>query len=361
MTTSPSRRRLRSWLLALAAVLIGSVLALGLAEATLRIFDLAPVDGLATVTQQDFERLPGLFMPGQRLVDRTLRERPFQITIDSLGYRDTQEMQREKPAGEIRILMLGDSFTFGHLVDDEDTLPAQLERRLRPRCGDAVRTINAGVGGSSLDTASVMADRSRPLGVDVAVLTFSENDVTDLAIPLWSQLASNRAMKSRFPMSLVYPVVRRLAVWNLLLKARGRWRNFWAPASPLGKPAPGGASADPKLLALRDEYRQRLIGLRDGLASRGVPLVLGIFPSHLTVYGESSDEQVLWVEQTAREAGLPAVNFTPTLRGDGRSAEALYQLPYDGHPSPAGYALVAPLLEEALVAMPPLAGRCSAP
>jgi lysophospholipase L1-like esterase len=288
----------------IAATLIGLALALVLAEVTLRLLDLAPVGGLATVTERDFDRLPGLFMPGQRLVDRVVRELPYHIMIDSLGYRDATEMPRAKPAGEVRILMLGDSFTFGYLVDDDKTLPALLDHRMRSRCGGAVRVINAGIGGTSIDAASAMADRALSLGIDLAVLTFTENDVTDLATPMWTQLASNRLAKSRFPMSLLYPAVRHLALWNLLLQSRAKWRSRQAPPIPTAQPASGAAPPDSELLRLRGEYRQRLLSLRDRLASANVPLLFAIYPSHLTVYGEKSDEQVRWVEQTAREAGL---------------------------------------------------------
>jgi hypothetical protein len=38
------------------------------------------------------------------------------------------EFSAQKPDGEFRILMLGDSMTFGWGVDVKDTLPSRLER-----------------------------------------------------------------------------------------------------------------------------------------------------------------------------------------------------------------------------------------
>lgn len=355
---SPSPR-LRIWAFRIAAVAIGLALSLLLVEMALRLFGLAPVGGIATVNQRDFDRLPGIYVPGQQMVDRRRPQLPHTITIDSLGYRGTEEFPRSKPVNEIRIVMLGDSFTYGDFVDDDKTLPAQLERIVKGRCGEGVRVINTGVGGTSIETASAMAERSLPLGVDIAVLTFTENDVTDLAVPMWNQMTANRAAKSRFPMSVVYPVMRRLAIWNVVLAAQGKWRNRRAGAVLARKPAPGPTEPSDALLALREEYRLRLDALRDRLSAEHVPLIFAIYPSHLSVYGINSGEQVSWVERTAREAGLPTVNLTEALRRDGRPMEALYLLPWDGHPSAVGYEVVAPVFADELLGVPPLAARCA--
>ncbi len=357
--TTAAHTRARKWLWGTVAVALGVALSLALAEVALRLFDLAPVGSLATVTQREFERIPGMFSPGQSLVERLVPQLPYRITIDSLGYRDAGQLPRTKPAGEVRVLMLGDSFTFGYLVDDDKTLPADVERLLRSRCGDGVRVINAGVPGSSIETAAGMADRSLSLGIDVAVITFVENDVTDLPSAMWTQLATNRAAKSRFPMSLVYPWARQLALWNLVMEARGKWRARKTTAVLPVRLAPEASGPNQALLKLRDEYRQRLTALRDRLAGAGVPLVFAIYPSHRAVY-DSLDEQVRWVERTAREAGLTTVDLTPPLQRDGRPKEELFLFPYDGHPSVAGYALVSPSLADTLMAVPVLKDRCTA-
>lgn len=359
MTAAPPQPRSRTWFLRLAAGAIGLVMAVLLVEAILRVFHLAPVGGIATVNQRDFDRLPGLFVPGQHMLDRRVPALPHEITIDSLGYRGTEALARAKPVGAVRIVLLGDSFTYGDFVDDSQTLPALLEQRLRTRCGNDIEVINAGVGGSSIETAAVMAERSLVLGVDIAVLTFSENDVTDLAAPMWDQMTANRAAKSRFPMSVVYPVMRRLAVWNLMLTAQSKLRN--RRAATLLPPKPKSPTTGPSagILALRDEYQRRLVGLRDQLGRADIPLVFAIYPSHLSVYRINAGEQIRWIEATAVAAGLETVNFMPVLQEDGRPVEELYLLPHDGHPSARGYAVVAPSLEGALVSMPALATRCN--
>ncbi|MEJ2343574.1 MAG: hypothetical protein P8Y10_15410 [Gemmatimonadales bacterium] len=94
------------------ALSLGLGVALFVAEVVLRAFDLAPVDGVATVTAADFDRVPGIFKPGQRVQDRRKPDLAHWVTIDSLGYRG-DDFPRRKPDGEYRIVLAGDSGTWG--------------------------------------------------------------------------------------------------------------------------------------------------------------------------------------------------------------------------------------------------------
>ncbi len=69
------------------------------------------------------------------------------VSINSAGLRD-EEIPPEKPAGEIRILALGDSFTFALGVRHEEIWAQQLERILNERLApQRFRVINTGVAG----------------------------------------------------------------------------------------------------------------------------------------------------------------------------------------------------------------------
>ena len=350
-------RRWQDW--ALRSVLVGSGLmaSLVVAEITLRMFHLAPVGGLATVSQREFERVPGLFHPRQRLVDRTIPALPHLTTIDSLGYRGTRAFPRERPVGELRILMLGDSFTFGSYVDDNESLPAQLESFLLDRCTAVIRVINAGVGGSTINSANEMAGRALPLGIDVGVLTFTENDVSDLINPMWGNLARNRAAKSQFPMSFFYPMARNLALWNLLLQARARLVTMRTKKSAV-RAAAGSSTPAGDEDTLRAQYTRRLRELRNRMDGAGIVLVFGVFPSHRSLAKDTPGSIVQWAEHIGREAGLPTVNYLAALRSTPGPTESLYLLPHDGHPSAKGYRVVAEMLADSLLALPTVARHC---
>jgi lysophospholipase L1-like esterase len=338
---------------------VGLILALGISEFALRVLGLAPVDGVTTVTESEYARLPGIFAPDQTLIDRHRPALPFRVTIDSLGYRGP-DFNRHKTTGEMRVVLAGDSFTYGEYVDDDQTLPAQLERGLRTRCGN-VRVINAGLVGTTITDEAAMVERALSMAPDLIVVVFSENDVTDLAVtPMWTLLARNRRVKSRFPLSATYRLLRRTALWNLGLQVAGAMRGRAAAAQGEAAAVEYAASRseDDRILQLRERYRQAFVALRDTLNGRGIPFTLAAYPFYLTVSGRKTPEQINWVVQMAQAAGVPAVNLLPPLQNAGAPTTSLYLLPIDGHPSPRGYAIAAAHLAERLSKTRLLASNC---
>ena len=358
----------RAWSLRAAAVAVGLVAALVLVEGLLRVLTDAPVQGIVTVTASQYDAIPGIFAPNQNFIDSRIPGYRRRVTTGSLGYRG-REFSAEKPNGEYRILMTGDSFTYGPFVGDDETLPSQVEASLSQRC-TGVRIINAGLGGTSLVAHRALAERGLAISPDLVVLTFSENDVLDLgSTSQWAQLAANRAAKSRFPLSLMYPLLHRTSLWNLALRVRSQLRARAAPpmhatlSGDIGDtvfptaPASSSPSGSAMLLDLRAEYVVRLGELRDMLAGHGVPLHFSAFPSHMAVTGQSS-EQIDWFVGATRDLGIPGTDLLPRLQQSGLGA-ALYLLPYDGHPSPTGYEIAGATLAEHLITSGTLGERCS--
>jgi lysophospholipase L1-like esterase len=67
-------------------------------------------------------------------------------TVNRHGQRD-DDFPAAKPAGELRMLALGDSFTMGANVAQDATWPQVLERLAAREAGAPVQVMNAGVGG----------------------------------------------------------------------------------------------------------------------------------------------------------------------------------------------------------------------
>jgi hypothetical protein len=343
------RRLIRGLALGALSTGLGVIAALVVIEGLLRVLALAPTDGVSTVSEAEFRSIPGLLAPGQELVDWRLRALPHRVHVNSLGYRGG-EFARTKAAGEIRILMVGDSFTYGEFVNDEETLPARLERELDQWCA-GVRVINAGVGGTTIDTHARMVERALSLRPDVVVETFSENDLEDLrGTSAWDEFASNRQLKSRFPLSIVFPVLRRLALWNFALDARARLRARFAGA--VGGPDRASEAARASSRAARARllgvYAEALTALRDRLRAQGVGLILVLFPSHLSLRRDGSTEQLEWLTRIGSQAGITTVNLLAPMRESGEALERLYLLPHDGHPSAHGYVVAARFLANVL-------------
>ncbi len=353
------RARVRQFLIRSIAAGAGLLAGLVVVEVLLRALGAAPTNGVTTVTEKEFWSVPGILSPGQRLIDRRDPRLPHRVSTNSLGYR-AREVAARKPPGELRILFTGDSFVYGDFVNDDETLPAKLEQRLSGRC-TGVRVVNAGLGDATIVEEAQLIDRGLRLSPDLVILLFSENDIADLNRPsTWDRLATNRRAKSRFPLAAVYPVLRHTAVWNFALAVRATWRARAPAAQTIGLSMLSAAGrADSLTRELREVYRRALLDVRDTLARRGVPLALVAYPSHLAVTDESLRDQLAWVTRTAADAHLFEVNLLEPLVASGLPAEALYLLPYDGHPSPRGYEITAAYLADRLVSTGPLAAACA--
>lgn len=111
-------------------------------------------------------------------------------TLNSLGYRNS-EFTKEKREGSTRILIIGDSMTFGWGVSDEETYPYLLEKFLQSTGNSNVEVINGGyVGGLSPDTFYVYLKNSGiQLKPDIVILNlFVWNDISDIAENSWEKV-----------------------------------------------------------------------------------------------------------------------------------------------------------------------------
>lgn len=102
------------------------------------------------------------------------------IRIDAHGFHD-DEFPREKPQGELRGLMLGDSVTMGFGVTYAETFSKKLEDLLAERDGGhgSHQIINAGVHGYSTFQERVTLERNLDLRPDFVAVGFCMNDVTE--------------------------------------------------------------------------------------------------------------------------------------------------------------------------------------
>lgn len=140
--------------------------------------------------------MPGMNIP-QREYDRHLgwRGRPnlrcilheknfvMEISQNSQGFRD---MERDifREAGVFRILCLGDSFTWGWAVPQEQIFTHQLESLLTQQ-GLACEVINAGVGGYSTDQELIFLEREGlAYAPELVVLQVTRNDLSGNTVSL---------------------------------------------------------------------------------------------------------------------------------------------------------------------------------
>ena len=122
------------------------------------------------------------------------REFNHKVATNSLGFRGVKEIEKQKPEGTYRILVIGDSMTFGWGVEDNETFSSILERNLNAAVAEIgaknkFEVINAGFsGGFTLDGFySWLVNKGFELNPDLVLVSFFPyNDVSDLLEMEWS-------------------------------------------------------------------------------------------------------------------------------------------------------------------------------
>jgi lysophospholipase L1-like esterase len=99
--------------------------------------------------------------------------------INSKGLRGPEFPER-KPDGEIRLLTIGDSVTFGHLVSEEETYPHYLQKYLEGSAPDkSLRVINCGVNGySTREELLFLRKKGINYDPDIVLFGFVLNDAS---------------------------------------------------------------------------------------------------------------------------------------------------------------------------------------
>ncbi len=101
----------------------------------------------------------------------------YPVDVNADGYRGPAQ-PKEKPPGQLRILALGDSETFGTGVPSAQTWPAQLNRKMAERHPGSV-VINGGFEGVGIrDLSLAWNEKWRKYSPDIVLLALTANMVS---------------------------------------------------------------------------------------------------------------------------------------------------------------------------------------
>lgn len=252
-------------------------------------------------------------------------------TINEHGFRG--EYNADKNA----VLVLGDSFTFGYCLADNETLPYRTEQVLADRFGCDVEFVNAGVPGYGVHHMIALYEQEfASYPVDHVVLTMIEPDV--LRQPSDASPYAERRMVAR-------KLIRSSSFLAFMKPRLDVFRQFITGRDEL---------SDTKF----DEYlhadQQRIAAFQDRLQEQNKTLIL-----HAWVYEQNQTGFYHAMQRFAEQEDIPILaNHYPAVVEDyGEERDALYCS--DGHPSPRYTARAAETLSAEL--HPLIRDACQAP
>ncbi len=231
------------------------------------------------------------------------------VKINQLGLRDNREYSIEKSPRTFRILVLGDSVTFGHGSIYEHSYPYLLEQRLRAWRPDVEWQVwNAAVPGynTSQELAQLL-EQGPQFKPDLVIVGFFENDVVD-NFPVRPPTAAARLRS--VALSWLYRHVYSIELYKRMY-LQIAWR-----------------------LSRSNSYHQRLVNVAEEEKVTATPdQIADLQAQQLTPYDEVPDEQLRdaactaspppadLVEAVQREPGWPywvdAVRRFQRLNRDG--------------------------------------------
>ncbi|MBL8841148.1 MAG: SGNH/GDSL hydrolase family protein [Planctomycetes bacterium] len=250
--------------------------------------------------------------------------------INSLGFRDL-DFPLEKPAGEARVLAVGDSFTFAAGVNLADCWVQRLERKLAAARGAPVEVVNAGFarGFRPESYAAWLAEQGMRLDPDALIVGFCLNDIAT-EIPMWVPLAPEFTPWLGGTSKLLTEVQRALARWRGTLVA--------APSLPIKAKRIVSAHADEWQRA-----RDGLLSMRDQMKARDGRMVVAILPMFSQLAsGYLFGELHALVRDFCAAESIECVDLLPAFLGS--DERDLWVHPHDQHPNDVGQERIASTL-----------------
>lgn len=253
------------------------------------------------------------------------------LNTNSLGFRDL-EFPLEKPAGEFRVLALGDSFTYGQGVQLEDTWVQVLEAMLREHRGKPVEVMNGGFAtGGHYPHGYTDWLRSDGLAFspDLVIVGFCLNDMGQ-GVPLLG-----------YPRAAPEPWLG--GVSRLL-----NWIQFEAEQTRIKEVKRDYADVVAKDPEWWQQSQAALIEMRDLLAERGIGFAVAVLPM-MTQLGDEYPYIGLhqMVAEFCVENDIACTDSLPRFRG--MKEEDLWVHPVDQHPNHVGHRIIGEDLGDFLV------------
>ncbi|MBU3759650.1 MAG: SGNH/GDSL hydrolase family protein [Candidatus Omnitrophica bacterium] len=304
----------------LTALIAGAVVSLLIAEICFRTFCLLRYDrALKRVSHELFfvDKTKDYVLKMRPNTSRTNKtfggsDQSWEYKINEYGFRgDPFDFNRKS----FRIVFLGDSYTFGWAISDEDVHPRKVEEILQAERNKDVSVFNLGVPGySTVTEAALLRDWIDDLKPDLVVLDYVMND---------AELQNNVPEKPE----LIY---RGQLFW-LLDFFMEQLKTFSRETFGKKKNYSYLEGFEPKSWKWRAS-KEALRDISALCAERGIPLMVFILPDVTQRIGDFYGLRLIHeaVKQWGAELEVPTYDLLPYF--DGKNHED-YWVPGDGHPN----------------------------
>ena len=343
---------------AIAAALVG----LFAAEATLRLVGVSPRTPGAESAYDLDDDTPGVYQAGSQFLGRWKAGATFQANFNSWGMRGGEPREGPRP----RILVVGDSNTFGYGVEDDETWPAVLDQSLA-KAGRPHPVLNLSTVGFVIDDQLRYLEAALPAYRPDIVILMPPPEGFPLS-PGAETFHERALVKERRARSLLIGWTQNTAIERARKKIE-RWRKRLAvraaatlrTAGRLDAPeesdpqvaAQNGAPVDLELR--RRHFAEQLGVLRARVAEAGAQLLIVPLPdAAVFVGGQVSDRSWMdrlaersWVDQLVREQGIPMADVSERLAAEPDPTTLILGVD-DTHPSPRAHRLIAAAVEAEL-------------
>jgi lysophospholipase L1-like esterase len=238
------------------------------------------------------------------------------VSINSDGLRD-REYTVAKPPGVYRIMMLGDSTTFGWGVRHEDTAAKFLERKLNghlPPGYNKVEVINTGVGNyDTVQEVTYYETIGYKYQPDLVVLVFFINDPEPVPVERKGILI-DRSYLIAFATNRFDGILRHAGV-------RPDWKKYYALLYDDDRP---GFQA----------CKKALVSLADSTRSNEAKLLVAILPELHQINGDSYPFKAAHakIEDVMASKDVPVAELIDGLKDRGPE-ETLWVTALDDHPN----------------------------
>jgi lysophospholipase L1-like esterase len=248
------------------------------------------------------------------------------VTTNSHGFRD-REFAFDKPAGTLRIVMLGDSFTEGWGVPERDTFSKRIERRYNEQ-GIKTEVINTGVGNyNTIQEVELFLTDAYRYHPDIVVLNFVFND----AEPVPHERPPSFFMRHCY--SCIFLIGRYDTLRRMMFGGQD-WADYYLGLFGDGT-TPGWLGAKAAIKRLAEYCRQN-----------NIKLLIANHPELHDVKNYRFQNITDLVRDAAAENDVAFVDLLPYVRD--QESSALWVTPPDAHPNAFANKFLADGIFEAL-------------